>query len=69
MSVELVGGRLKFVAPGQPVLGLTPVKATRFQAEGAPVPVFVEFQLEGEKVTGLQVEITDQPTLKLTPKG
>ncbi len=69
VSVELVGGRLKFVAPGQPVLGLTPVKATRFQAEGAPVPVFVEFQLEGEKITGLRVEITDQPTLKLTPKG
>ena len=68
VSVELVGGKLKLVAPGQPVLGLSPVKPTRFKAEGAPVAVFVEFQLDGDKVKGMQLELPDQPTLKLAAK-
>ncbi len=68
VSVELVSGKLKLIAPGQPVLGLSPVKPTRFKAEGAPVAVFVEFQVEGNEVKGVQVELPDQPLLKLARK-
>ncbi|HEY6400000.1 MAG TPA: serine hydrolase, partial [Blastocatellia bacterium] len=44
MSVELVGGKLKAVIPGQPVASLTPVSAGRFTVEGAPVSIFVQFK-------------------------
>jgi CubicO group peptidase (beta-lactamase class C family) len=69
VSVELVSGKLKLIAPGQPVLGLSPVQPTRFKAEGAPVAVFVEFQVEGNEVKGVQVELPDQPLLKLARKN
>jgi hypothetical protein len=68
MSVELVGGKLKAVIPGQPVASLTPVSADRFTVEGAPVSIFVQFKLADGKVSGLTVEQGSAPPLTFTPK-
>jgi CubicO group peptidase (beta-lactamase class C family) len=68
MSVELVGGKLKAVIPGQPVASLTPVSADRFTVEGAPVSIFVQFRLAEGKVSGLTVEQGSSPPLTFTPK-
>jgi CubicO group peptidase (beta-lactamase class C family) len=68
MSVELVGGKLKAVIPGQPVASLAPVSADRFTVEGAPVSIFVQFKLTSGKVSGLTVEQGSSPPLTFTPK-
>jgi CubicO group peptidase (beta-lactamase class C family) len=68
MSVELVGGKLKAVIPGQPVASLTPISADRFTVEGAPVSVFVQFKLAEGKVSSLTVEQGSAPPLTFTPK-
>jgi hypothetical protein len=68
MSVELVGGKLKAVIPGQPVASLAPVSADRFTIEGAPVSIFVQFKLAEGKVSSLTVEQGSSPPLTFTPK-
>jgi CubicO group peptidase (beta-lactamase class C family) len=68
LSVELVGGKLKAVIPGQPVASLTPVSADRFTVEGAPVSIFVQFKLAEGKVSSLTVEQGSAPPLTFTPK-
>jgi len=68
ISVELVGGKLKAVIPGQPVATLAPVSTDRFTVEGAPVSVFVQFKLAGGKVSSLIVEQGSAPPLTFTPK-
>jgi CubicO group peptidase (beta-lactamase class C family) len=68
MSVELVGGKLKAMLPGQPVVTLVPVSANRFQVEGAPVSAFVNFKVSGGKVTSLTVEQGSNPPLEFIPK-
>jgi len=68
MSVELVGGKLKAVIPGQPVASLAPVSADRFTVEGAPVSIFVQFKLAEGKVSSLTVEQGSSPPLTFTPK-
>jgi CubicO group peptidase (beta-lactamase class C family) len=68
MSVELVGGKLKAVIPGQPVASLAPVSADRFTVEGAPVSIFVQFKLADGKVSSLTVEQGSSPPLVFTPK-
>jgi hypothetical protein len=68
MSVELVGGKLKAVIPGQPVASLAPVSADRFTVEGAPVSIFVQFKLADGKVSSLTVEQGSSPPLTFTPK-
>ena len=68
MSVELVGGKLKAVIPGQPVASLAPVSADRFTVEGAPVSIFVQFKLAEGKVGSLIVEQGSAPPLTFTPK-
>ena len=45
ISLEMVGGLLKAVVPGQPVYTLTPVSTTRFRIEGAPAGFFVQFEV------------------------
>ena len=44
LSVEIVGGKLKAVIPGQPVFTLVPVAANRFSIEGAPEGFFIQFE-------------------------
>jgi CubicO group peptidase (beta-lactamase class C family) len=68
MSVELVGGKLKAVIPGQPVASLAPVSADRFTVEGAPVSIFVQFKLAEGKVSSLTVEQGSSPPLTFSPK-
>ena len=68
MSVELVGGKLKAVIPGQPVASLAPVSADRFTVEGAPISIFVQFKLAEGKVSSLTVEQGSSPPLTFTPK-
>ncbi|MGH9753244.1 MAG: serine hydrolase [Blastocatellia bacterium] len=68
LSVELIGGKLKAVIPGQPVASLTPVSADRFTVEGAPVSIFVQFKLAEGKVSSLIVEQGSAPPLTFTPK-
>jgi CubicO group peptidase (beta-lactamase class C family) len=68
MSVELVGGKLKAVIPGQPVASLVPVSADRFTVEGAPVSIFVQFRLAEGKVSSLTVEQGSSPPLTFSLK-
>ena len=44
LSVEIVGGKLKAVIPGQPVFTLVSVAANRFSIEGAPEGFFIQFE-------------------------
>jgi CubicO group peptidase (beta-lactamase class C family) len=68
LSIELVGGKLKAVIPGQPVASLVPVSADRFTVEGAPVSIFVQFKLAEGKVSSLTVEQGSAPPLTFNPK-
>jgi len=69
VSVEMVGGQLKGIIPGQPVANLVPVGSDRFKVvvEGAPGEIFVQFAVAGGKATSMTIE---QGGMKftLTPK-
>ena len=69
VSIEMVGGKLKGVLPGQPTVGLVPVTPTRFQVEGAPIKAFVEFELADGKVKSMTLEQGPAPKLVFTPKA
>jgi hypothetical protein len=68
VSIEIVGGKLKAVVPGQPVYTLVPVSANRFQIEGAPEGFVVQFELAGDKARSLTIEQGAGPKLTLTMK-
>jgi CubicO group peptidase (beta-lactamase class C family) len=68
ISIEIVGGKLKAVIPGQPVYTLVPVAPARFQIEGAPAGFFVQFELTGDAVKSLKLEQGSAPSLTLLPK-
>ena len=68
ISIEMVGGLLKAVVPGQPVYTLTPVTATRFRIEGAPAGFFVQFEMVDGNVKSMTVEQGPTVSLKLLPK-
>lgn len=68
ISLEMVGGLLKAVVPGQPVYTLTPVSPTRFRIEGAPAGFFVQFEMAGGKVKSLTIEQGPAVSLTLLPK-
>lgn len=68
VSIEIVGGKLKAVVPGQPVQTLVPIAANRFQIEGAPAGFIVEFELAGDKAKSLTIEQGTGPRLTLTAK-
>jgi len=68
VSIEIVGGKLKAIVPGQPVYTLAPVAASRFQIEGAPEGFFVQFELSGDKPKSLTIEQGAGPKLTLFPK-
>ena len=50
VSVEIVGGKLKAVVPGQPVYTLVPVAPNRFSIDGAPSGFFIQFEMIEGKV-------------------
>ena len=68
VSIEMIGGRLKAVVPGQPVYSLVPVSPTRFQIEGAPAGYFVQFDLSDGKVKSVTLIQGAQPSITLMPK-
>jgi len=68
VSVEIVGGKLKAVVPGQPVYTLVPVSANRFSIEGAPSGFFIQFEMAEGKVKSLTFIQGSGPSLVLLPK-
>jgi CubicO group peptidase (beta-lactamase class C family) len=68
ISIEMVGGLLKAVVPGQPVYTLTPVSSARFRIEGAPAGFFVQFDMAGGKVKSLTIEQGANVSFTLLPK-
>ncbi len=68
VSVEIVGGRLKAIVPGQPVYTLVPVAASRFSIEGAPSGFFIQFEMADGKVKSLTFIQGSGPSLVLPPK-
>ncbi len=68
VSLEVVGGKLKAVMPGQPVYDLAPVAPTRFRIEGAPDGFFVQFDMAEGKVKSLTLVQGPGPSLVLLPK-
>ena len=68
VSVEIIGGKLKAVLPGQPAYTLVPVAANRFQIEGAPEGFFVQFDVAGDRAKSLTIEQGAGPKMTLTLK-
>lgn len=68
VSIEIVGGKLKAVVPGQPVYTLNAVTPARFQIEGAPAGFFIQFEMNGSVVKSLKLEQGAAPPLTLLPK-
>jgi len=68
ISVEMVGGKLKAVVPGQPVYTLVPVAANRFSIDGAPEGFFVQFEKDGGRVKSVTLVQGSGPSLVLLPK-
>jgi CubicO group peptidase (beta-lactamase class C family) len=70
VSVEVVGGKLKGVIPGQPVATLVPVGPARFQivVEGTPTETFAQFEMIEGRPKSLSIEPKNGPKLMLTPK-
>ena len=68
ISIEIVGGLLKAIVPGQPVYTLTPVSSARFRIEGAPAGFFVQFERADGKVKSMTVEQGQGVSLTLAPK-
>ncbi len=67
VSIEIVGGKLKAVVPGQPVYTLIPVSPARFQIEGAPAGFFAQFELAEGKVKSLTLVQGSGPSFTLLP--
>ena len=68
VSVEIVGGKLKAMVPGQPVYTLVPVAANRFSIEGAPSGFFIQFEMAEGRVKSLTLIQGSGPSLVLLPK-
>jgi CubicO group peptidase (beta-lactamase class C family) len=68
VSIEVVGGKLKAMVPGQPMYTLVPVSPVRFQIEGAPAGFFVQFDLTGDAVNSLKIEQGPGPTMTFQRK-
>lgn len=58
VSIEMIGGKLKSVIPGQPVGALVPVGPNRFKivVEGVPVEIFAQFEMAEGKPKSMTIE-------------
>jgi CubicO group peptidase (beta-lactamase class C family) len=65
ISIEMIGGKLKGVRPGQPVSTLVPVGPNRFKVvvEGASGEIFAQFEMAEGKPKSITIE---QSGMKLT---
>ena len=68
VSVEMIGGQLKAMVPGQPVFSLVPVSATRFRIDGAPAGFFLQFEMADGKPKSMTIEQGPTVSFKLLPK-
>lgn len=68
VSLEIVGGKLKAMVPGQPVYDLTPIAPERFRIEGAPDGFLIQFDLAEGKVKSLTLVQGSALSLVLLPK-
>jgi CubicO group peptidase (beta-lactamase class C family) len=68
VSVEMVGGKLKAVVPGQPVYDLAAVAPARFRIVGAPEGFFAQFEMDAGKPKSLTLVQGAGPSFVLTPK-
>jgi CubicO group peptidase (beta-lactamase class C family) len=64
VSLEMIGGQLKAMVPGQPVYTLVPVSPTRFRIDGAPAGYFLQFEVANDKPKTMTVE--QGPNMRLT---
>ena len=69
ISIEMIGGKLKGVIPGQPVATLVPVAANRFKVvvEGAAAEIFLQFDMDGNRPKSMTLE-QGGARFTLTPK-
>lgn len=67
VSIEMVGGKLKAMVPGQPVYSLVPIAANRFSIEGAPSGFLIQFDMAEGKVKSLTLVQGAGPSLVLLP--
>ncbi len=58
ISIEMIGGKLKAVIPGQPVGTLVPIAQDRFKVSfaEAPVEIYVQFEMAGDKPKTATIE-------------
>ncbi|MGB7070467.1 MAG: serine hydrolase [Pyrinomonadaceae bacterium] len=68
VSIEILGGKLRAVVPGQPVYTLVPVAENRFSIEGAPEGFFIQFEKADGRIKSLTFEQASAPSLFLVPK-
>ncbi len=68
VSLEIVGGKLKVILPGQPAYTLVPVAANRFSIEGAPEGFFVQFEKSGGKIKNVTLVQGSGGSFVLLPK-
>lgn len=68
VSVEMVGGKVKAVVPGQPVCDLVVLAPTRFRIAGAPDCFFVQFRMCAGKPESLTLVQGAGLSFVLTPK-
>jgi len=69
MAVTLENGSLQAEVPGRGKFRLVPVTETRFRIAGAPLGFYVAFTVDGNRVTGAQMEQGTQTTIALTRIG
>lgn len=71
VSIEMVGGKLKGVIPGQPVATLVPVSPTRFQVVvgSTATETFVQFEMAEGRPKSMSVESKNGPKLLFAPKN
>ena len=68
VSVEIIGGQLKAMVPGQPVFTLVPLSPTRFRIDGAPAGFFLQFEMADGKPKSMTLEQGPNMSFKLLPK-
>ena len=68
LSVEIIGGKLKVVLPGQPAYTLVPVASNRFRVEGLPEGFFVQFEKSDGRIKSVTLVQGAGGSYVLSPK-
>ena len=68
LSIEIIGGKLKVVLPGQPAYTLVPVASNRFRVEGLPEGFFVQFEKSDGRIKSVTLVQGAGGSYVLSPK-